>query len=329
VEYSPEQPSEASADPRGPASTPADPVAPYQVGFPRHPDRCVESPTNGAGTVPEGLGGADSAVKFARAYRACGFAPIPVPLGMKAPSLLGWPRLQIADDEVDRRFRAPTNVGLLTGNASGGLVDVDLDCDEAVSLAEYFLPPTPMRSGRPSRPSSHAWYTLTGPAPDITRFHDLDGTCLLEIRGNGGQTLVSPSMHPEGEPYEWEGPFEPAAVHGDELERSAKQLAAAALLVRHWPKEAGSRHDIANAFSGALLRANWSEAEVCDFIGRIARAAGDEEVDDRIRAAEETARTLERGEEATGKPTLARLIGDEVVRRCAFRTIVIARIGPL
>ena len=55
-------------------------------------------------------------------------------------------------------FNGTGNIGVLLGEPSGWLIDVDLDCDEAVALAPKFLPPTGATSGRPGKPASHWWY---------------------------------------------------------------------------------------------------------------------------------------------------------------------------
>jgi hypothetical protein len=61
-------------------------------------------------------------------------------------------------EELREKFRRPdVNIGILLGEASGGLVDVDLDTEEAVKLALAFLPDT-ARFGRPHNVGSHWLY---------------------------------------------------------------------------------------------------------------------------------------------------------------------------
>lgn len=52
------------------------------------------------------------------------------------------------------------NGGILTGLASGGLVDVDLDCAEALALADGYLPWTKAVFSRPSKQRSHRLYDI-------------------------------------------------------------------------------------------------------------------------------------------------------------------------
>jgi hypothetical protein len=253
-------------------------------------------------------------LEAAGAYLEKGWHSVPIPAKQKRPVLDGWPTLRLGAADLPEYFDGRGNVGLLTGEPSGGLIDIDLDCDEAVALAPVLLPETPMRSGRPSRPRSHHWYVTT-PIPENATFKDIDGTTLVELRGTGRQTVVAPSEHPEGEPYRWEGPLEPAAVSGDVLAAAGRRLAAATLLVRHWPRRPGSRHDIANALAGLVARGGWAADEAASFIRAVAQAAGDEEAASRARDALATARTLARGGKVTGGPTLAALLSDQVVAK--------------
>jgi len=251
----------------------------------------------------------------ARDYLCRGWSPIPIPGGAKRPQIDGWPDLRLTDRDLERFFNDESNIGILTGAPSGGLTDVDLDCLEAVRLAPAFVPETAMWSGRKSRPRSHAWFVSTGSPPFNVTYKDTDKTTLLELRGTGRQTVVAPSVHPDGEPYEWGGRLEPAPVDGVVLADSVRTLAGATLLARHWPRKAGSRHDIANALAGMLLLGGWSPEEATNFIRVVASAVGDEEAERRARDAVATARTLERGGKITGAPTLASLLGPAVVDR--------------
>src|SRR5207248_5806502 len=62
-------------------------------------------------------------------YLARGWRVLPVPHKAKGPNKEGWQELRITVEELDDHFPAdhPLNVGLLLGEPSRGLVDVDLD----------------------------------------------------------------------------------------------------------------------------------------------------------------------------------------------------------
>ena len=72
----------------------------------------------------------------------------------------GWQQQRLTEDEIRRRFATGCNLGVLLGEASGGLVDVDLDVPEAIALAALFLPDT-ARFGHASKPESHYLYQVT------------------------------------------------------------------------------------------------------------------------------------------------------------------------
>jgi len=92
------------------------------------------------------------------AYTRRGWRVVPIPRGSKNPGdAYGeeWQESRLELDDLPRYFSLPINIGALLGEPSGGLVDVDLDCRYARALAPHFLPPTDLRSGRPSSPESH------------------------------------------------------------------------------------------------------------------------------------------------------------------------------
>ena len=142
-----------------------------------------------------------SALRAAERYVRRGFAVVPIPHGKKSPILEGWEGLRLTTDELSKHFNGkPQNVGLLLGNPSGGLVDVDLDVAEAVKVAGRFLPPS-LTSGRESSPHSHWWYL--SPETETTRYKDVNGEVLVEVCSTGAQTIVAPSVHPSGERVVW------------------------------------------------------------------------------------------------------------------------------
>lgn len=172
-------------------------------------------------------GQANNPLEAARAYLRMGYQPVPVPAGQKGPVLKGWNALRLRDEDLPRYFSGPGNIGLLLGEPSGGLIDVDLDCPEAIALADRFLPPTPAVTGRPRAPRSHRFYIADGVTTERHR-DPRAGTVIVEIRGTGSQTLVGPSVHPSGEPYDTlKG--EPARVSGEALTAAVAALAAAVI----------------------------------------------------------------------------------------------------
>lgn len=249
----------------------------------------------------------------ARDYIRRGWPVIPVPHGEKKPIVSGWPDLRITEADLPKYFADGQNIGVILGEASGDLVDVDLDSAEGITLAPSFLPETESTFGRRSKPESH-WLFVTDPIPASERFLDPeDGTSLIELRSTGCQTIFPPSEH-SSERVEWARNGEPRRISGSFLRASVARLAGAVLLARHWPKR-GSRQDAALALAGGLLRHGWSEADVSTFIAAVAKAAGDDESQKRATAGAFTERRLSGRRAATGWPRLGKVLGERVTAR--------------
>jgi hypothetical protein len=257
-----------------------------------------------------------SPLEIARSYIARGWNPVLVLFREKGPTDRGWQKRTITLDNVHRYFNtSPQNIGVQLGPKSGGLTDVDLDCKEAISLAPYFLPPTPAVFGRASKPRAHHLYTVDG-APDkaAIKYTDAEGKCIVELRIGGGekgaQTVFPGSIHQGGEAIEWSENGEPAGSTFAALDAAVQKVAAGALFMRAWPA-VGSRHDGALALGGFLARSNWSVDAIRDFVETVATEAGDDEVEDRCRAATDSASAFARGDKAYGLPKLKEIFGDK------------------
>lgn len=246
----------------------------------------------------------------ARHYLSRGWPPVSIPRGEKAPRTRGWQKLRLTEEELQRHFVSGQNVGLLLGEPSGGLVDVDLDAPEAVAAAPVFLPPTPRRHGRPGKPGSHWWYVADPiPHPESFRDADRDHATLCELRSNGQQTIVPPSLHPTGEQLRWEEEGEPARIPRETLRAAAAKVAACALIARHWPS-IGSRHQTALALGGFLLGGGLSEDAAAALVETAALLARDEEWRHRREDVRTTARRLANGAPVTGARELTSLLRD-------------------
>lgn len=139
----------------------------------------------------------------ARDYTARGLCCVPIPAGAKGPRLKGWQNLRLNEADLPAAFPGDSNIGVILGEPSGWLVDVDLDCDEALNLAPDFLPPTPAITGREGRPRSHWWYICEkSKTIQLTDPQAEEKAATLELRSTGGQTVVGPSVHPDGSRYD-------------------------------------------------------------------------------------------------------------------------------
>jgi hypothetical protein len=167
-------------------------------------------------------------------YVGQGWSPVPVARGQKAPKLKGWPSLRLKEHDLAEHFGRDANVGIILGQSSSWLVDVDLDSPEAVNFADRFLPPTGAVFGRTSKPRSHRLYYCRGVKTE--QFQDpIDNKMVVEIRSGPGplQTIFPPSIHPSGEQIKWAASEEPASVEPQRLRRCVSLLASYCLLVRY------------------------------------------------------------------------------------------------
>ena len=268
----------------------------------------------------------ESAVELACAYLRRGWKPVPVPYRQKAPTIQDWQNLEITEDNVGDYFDdGRQNIGVQMGAHSAGLTDVDLDCPESLALAETVLPSTAAIFGRDSNPGSHRLY-ITGlhASEQKATIQFAEPTALsgggrvmlaeLRIGGNdsGVQTIFPGSRHPSGEAVRWESDGEPATVNGLDLKKQVALLAAGALLVRHYPSE-GQRHEAALVLGGMLARRPGTTADqINEFVMAIARAAGDEQIEDRGRVAAGAVQLFANGEPTPGLPRMREVWGAEV-----------------
>ncbi|MFL5240599.1 MAG: DUF3987 domain-containing protein, partial [Gemmataceae bacterium] len=257
----------------------------------------------------------DDVRSAANYYLSLGYKPVPVPrLGRcKAPVLDAWQDLRPTVGDLATLFPRDQelNLGLLLGEPSGGLVDIDLDTREAVMAAPLLLPATGWISGRAGKPRSHRWFLVDDPPDKASQAFtdvDVDKTVLLEVRSTRAQTIVPPGRHESGEEIVWHMHKEPAKADRRELEEAARAVAAVALLARHWPGKS-SRQFAFLHLAGGLLRGGWSEERAQRFVEALAAVTGDEEARKRSLTVAQTARKMEEDKKITGWPKLEDLLG--------------------
>lgn len=268
--------------------------------------------------------------EVARQYLALGLKVVPILNGKKHPNFKDWQLQSFTPENFGGEY---SNIGLQFGPMSNDLCDIDLDCDEGRILAPYFLPDTAAVFGRQSAPASHwlyrcdAWkraesavQTFDDPVR-LASGDDTDhGVRLVELRTGrvrkdgvviGALSMVPPSVHPSGEVVRWDREGEPAQVDGAVIERCVATLAAATMLVRHYPPK-GQRHEAMLVLGGWLARAGWAEDRIEHFIGAVAHTAGDEEWSERIKSAKSAVRKLAEGKPIPGTPRMRQIFGDAI-----------------
>lgn len=172
----------------------------------------------------------------ARGYISRGFCPIPVRTRTKIPIGSRWQDSRIQLEDIPEHFPDPKlNIGLVLGDASKGLVDIDIDDPVALRIADHFLPETGMVTGRASTPASHRFYRVAASGDSKKYQASADhGGVLVEYRANGCQTVMPPSIHLSGEAVSFVEDGQPASISREDLVQKTSHLAAATLLAKVW-----------------------------------------------------------------------------------------------
>jgi len=205
----------------------------------------------------------ESALVAALYWRGKDAFPIPIPYKQKRPALSDWPNLRLDENGIYDAFTGgQENLGILLGEPSNWLIDVDLDSPEAVNLAPYYFPQT-LIFGRASKPKSHYLYYCSGYP---TKKYQHNGM-ILELRSTGLQTVLPPSMHPDTEVvfYDDNSFDSPQTIIPLDLSDAAKLTASASLLCSEWNNFKGARHDLTLHLTGALCHAGWDENKIEPF----------------------------------------------------------------
>jgi hypothetical protein len=142
------------------------------------------------------------------------------------------------------------------------------------------------------------------------------------------QSMVPPSLHPNGEQVMWEKEGEPTAYLYDTLHARGAWYAGVTIVARHWPAQ-GSRNTATMALAGGLVRAGWLDSEIDEFTQVAAKLTHDEEWAQRKNAAAARDK-IDAGLPVTGLPRLAETLrnGDAVVETlCAWLGLETSQFG--
>lgn len=230
-----------------------------------------------------------SANSAARHYWSLGLDPIPFTSYQENSLVSRETPFKWTPEEIDRNFGADDNVGLALGDRSGNLIDVDLDWEEASHVSMETMEDLPP-FGRTSARYSHRLAKGKLPKgvicfkiPDnAAHLFDAERLTVLELRGNGHQAMVPPSLHPTGEHLEWELGFDGVPeVDGEQLIQDAGLTAFLAVVARVYPRAPSNRDNICLTLAGALLRAGHHPGDVDVYVEKVAWVGCDEEYDER------------------------------------------------
>lgn len=228
----------------------------------------------------------------------------------KRPILQDWPNKgqMFKEAQLSRH-----NIGLLLGKPSG-LLDVDLDCEASVTLAKAILPKPYARFGRGVKHSGHYLYRCSNSGPRKAFTASRAHTMMVELRGDGTQTMVPPSIHPDGEAVSWiDADDEATEVTYEELLKAVALLAAATELMEYWKE--GQRHTLALGFAVISHNLAVDPNVIMNIIHKICEASADIEVQDRLNAVRTTIRRP--AVQSSGFQLLQETLGDAVARNIA------------
>lgn len=155
------------------------------------------------------------AVDLVTQASAQGLALMKLPFKTKRPIIAGWQRDGWTRNPAEAAsFFAdgPSNVGMVTGAPSENVFVVDCDGPEGLAtLADMEVSGLIPRAGVRSLTGGGGEHVLLRAPRDLRIPNKVGLKPGLDIRGEGGQVVVPPSVHPNGNPYVWEtAPWEAA-----------------------------------------------------------------------------------------------------------------------
>ena len=232
------------------------------------------------------------------------------PTSGKKPVCADWPNLRLDEQGIRDSFLPSHNVGVVLGPS--GLADLDFDSSVAFEALQN-MRPVELEGTAVFEHAHRSHVIVRSKGVETRRFKRSDGTTLLELRGEGAQTVFPPSIHDDGLPYVWVRDCEPCEVAADRLRTIASMIATVAYASEFWTE--GSRHELALALAGFLAR-RLSESDVQAVVCGAAAVAGDRELTDRESAVLTTVRRLKANEPVVGLPSL-REIAPELAQALA------------
>lgn len=257
-----------------------------------------------------------------------GMAPCLLHPGKKKPREKGWPKLSYTAKEIEQDFNSGHNVGIMLGRPSNGIIDFDIDTDDALRPAEYYLPEDTFIYGREGREGSHYLFRIVNnEAPNKATYkHKIKDETLLEFRSTGGQSVLPGSYaidkHGVGFWYSVENDVEPLELTLAQAEHYAKGLCLLTVLVREYPTH--ERHDYCCAIAGVLALNGWTGEELEEWFGAFFGLIADldEEVkSDRMGAVKNTIKSAMEDGQVFGWPTLEPYLPDGATRAACAKWI--------
>ena len=205
------------------------------------------------------------------------------------------------------------NVAIPTG-AISNIVVVDGDSAEGLAWMHAHLPPTPMRTQ--TAQGEHWGYRHPGVrVKNKVRINTGDPAIKIDIRADGGYVVTVGSLHRTRVPYlplgTWPSTSELPIFDPAWIQEPTRTDDIIGLLGEHYPPD-GERYKFFEALSGFFLGTlKLDRAEALTIIDGAAERVHDTDTSPRPDYwIERTEARLKNGEECTGAPTVAELIGE-------------------
>ena len=197
----------------------------------------------------------------------------------KTPVHNSWQTDTKSFDEVwDAHQANKSNIGLVLGNTSG-VMDIDCDSVEAVALMHH-LADSYLGHFKRSHDSAHYLFLCEEGGKTVQLKHP-DGGVMIELRGDGGQTMVPPSTHPNGQQLSMKDWHSDASPHQyDSLYRIVHRVGVLGLLMRGW--HIGSRHQLSLSFAGLCQSLGILYDDTYDMMQLLCHVTHDEEENSRL-----------------------------------------------
>ena len=273
-------------------------------------------------------------------YRSLGWPTIPIIPGEKRPPF-SWKEYQDrlpTEQEITEWYEQcpEAGVAIITGSISG-LVVVDIDNPEAKQELEERFGPLPETLFGHTSKGQHYYFRHPGNVHCKT-CSGLSGIEGLDIRGDGGYIIAPPTVHPDGTVYTWEGEFDvdriaelPASLLEQITKPSKSSLLVSptwilgnntnndpifgiiALLLPFWLE--GDRHEMTLGIAGCLAKAFVPIQTTIQIITGLVEQAGDEELEDRLKAVDTTYSRLANGEDVAGISLLNSCLNMETLNK--------------